>query len=91
MGSDRAARLHSVNRYSAEQTNESAVNEAADRIHGGENIHRAECSVQSRRNKQRGNYYHPGYIMNTLIFLLLLLGSTLGADISRVERDQPPC
>ena len=83
MGRDGAARLHSNNRYSAEQTsgaeqtNESAVKGTGDIIQGGENKYGAECSVQSRRNQRRGNN-HPGYIWKTLIFVLWLLGSALG-------------
>ena len=88
MGSIGTARLHRVGRYSAEKTNERAVSGAADRIHGGGNIHRAVCSVQSRRNKRRENNNHPGYIWKTLIFILWLLGSAMGGDTLRVWKGQ---
>ena len=56
---------------------------AEDGIQGGEKTNRELCSVQFIRNKQEKSSFHPGYIMKTLIFLLLLIESTLGADLSR--------
>ena len=81
--SDSASRLYSVDRYSAEQTNGSAANRAEDGIQGGEKTNGELCSVKFIRNRQKKNSYHPGYIIKTLIFLLFLVGSTVGADLSK--------
>ena len=80
---DSTNRLYSVDRYSAEQTNESAANRAEDGIQGGEKANGERCSVQFTRNKRKKNSYKPGYIMKTLIFLLFLVGSTVGAGLSK--------
>ena len=48
---DSTNRLYNVDRYSAEQTNESATNRAEDGTQGGEKANGERCSVQSTRNK----------------------------------------
>ena len=88
-GRDGAARLYITNRYSAEQTsggeptNEDIVKGRGDIRQGGENKHGAECSVQLRRNQQRRNKYKPGFVMKTLICILMLIGLTFGAEVPR--------
>ena len=79
---DSRNRLYNVNKNSAEQINESATNRAVDGIQGGEKANGESCNVQSRRNQRKKNSYKPGFIMKTLIFLLFLVGSTVGAKLS---------
>ena len=73
-------RLYSVNRYNTGQINESATKRKVDGIHGGEKTSGESCNTQSTRNKQRKNYYKPGYLMKAMLFVLFLVGCTGGTE-----------
>ena len=86
---DSRDRLYSVNKYSAEQINESATLRAVARIQGGEKAKGESGNAQFVRNHRRGN--NPTkYLWKTLILVLWLLGSALGGE-SRLEMGQPSC
>ena len=74
-------RLHSVNKDNTGQINVSATNRNVDGIQGGEKISGENCNIQSSRNKQRRNFYKPGYLMKAMLFIWLLFGCTGGMEV----------
>ena len=73
-------RLYSVNKDNTGQINESATNRKVKRIQGGKKTSGDSCNTQYTRNKQRRNYYKPGYLMKAMLFVLFLVGCTGGTE-----------
>ena len=74
-------RLYSVNKDNTGQINESATNRKVNGIQGGEKTSGESCNTQYTRNKQRRNYYKPGYLMKAMLFVLFLVGFTGGMEV----------